>query len=214
MTSSLYRMSKSSVCHTTPSDDALSVSSECSGEADCLSYSPPPLNDSSKRVPFNFFNQVQHELNDFDFFKAKAELFKNSLKNTYALTVSPQSTPLMKNKKPLQQVEILRRVVSEACDKFDASYLCYFEFYSNMTDIHLHGFLIVRLVKDIDEIKRHIRSALYRGNLPKDRIRLQVPVKVTPQKEISYRTGWIDYCLKDCAFMIKNNIIPFYKIRH
>lgn len=80
-----------------------------------------------------------------------------------------------------------------------------------MTDIHIHGFITVKKVKDIDNIKRSLRNILYRNCPPTDPRRAAVPVQIKKQGR-DMRTGWVDYCLKDMQFMLKNNIIPFYKI--
>lgn len=215
MTSSLYRITstKSSVSHTTNSEDALSVSSEGSDDdrANYLGYSSPPIQDNSKRGPSPFFQLVSSDSPDYEFYKSKLMLFQESKKITYAFTVSPQSTPLMRNKKPLQQVDILKRIVNEVCDQYEASYICCYEFYSNMSDIHLHGFLIVT-VKHIDDIKRDLRKILYRNKPPLNEKLAAIPVQIKRQG-IDMRAGWVDYCSKDLKFMIKNNMYPFYKIR-
>lgn len=215
MTSSLYKItSKSLVSHTTPSEDALSVSSEGSNDdrANYLGYSSPPISPVSTRRPLHFMRLLSSNSHDLEFYKSKLQLFQNYDKETYALTISPQSTPLMKNKTPIQQEEVIKRILIEAIDAVDASVVGFFEFYSNMTDIHLHGFITVKKVKDIDYIKRHLRNILFRGKPPTDARRLAIPVQIKKQGR-DMRAGWVEYCLKDAPFMIKNNMLPVYKIR-
>jgi len=215
MTSSLYKItSKSLVSHTTPSEDALSVSSESSNDdrANYLGYSSPPIPPDSTRRPFHFMRLLSSNSHDLEFYKSKFQMFKDYDKETYALTISPQATPLMKNKTPRQQEEILKRILIEAIDEVEASVVSSFEFYSNMSDIHLHGFLTVKKVKDIDYIKRYLRNIIFRGKPPTDPRRLAIPVQIKKQGR-DMRAGWFDYCLKDAPFMIKNNMLPVYKIR-
>lgn len=216
MASSLYKItSKSLESHTTPSEDALSVSSEGTNDdrANCLGYSSPPPSPVSNRRPLHFMRLLSSNSHDLEFYKSKLQMFQHHSEETFALTISPKNTPLMKNKKPFEQQEIIRRLLFEAVDAVDASVVGFFEFYSNLTDIHLHGFLTIKKVlKDVDYIKKHIRNALYRGKPPKDARLCAVPVQIKKQGR-DMRAGWVEYCLKDAPFMIKNNFLPIYKIR-
>lgn len=115
----LIKLNKSSVSHTTPSEDAVTISSDSYDdqiEADYLGYSPPPVTHNHKSVPTQFIQLVSSGTHDLDFYKSKLLVFHDTFRETYALTISPQSTPLMKNKKPLQQVDILKRIVNETMD--------------------------------------------------------------------------------------------------
>lgn len=216
MASSLYKISstKSSVSHTTNSEALITDSSDSDDDKGelCLGYSSPPISQHSNRRPIHFMRLLSSNSHDLDFYKSKFQCFVDYKLETYALTISPKSTPLMKNKTPHQQEEILKRILFEAIDEVEASVVASFEFYTDMTDIHMHGFLTVKKVKDLDHIKRSIRNTLFRGKPPTDARRAAVPVQIKKQGR-DMRVGWLDYCTKDAPFMIKNNFLPIYKIR-
>lgn len=115
----------------------------------------------------------------------------------HAFTISPKSTPLMKNKNLKQQRDILITCIKVSICSLDIDYFVFFEIYSDNENIHCHGFLSSKYISHIETFKKNVRKHMWKGE--KHDRRGKCPLIQTDQQGIDNESvkRWRNYCIKD-----------------
>lgn len=127
----------------------------------------------------------------------------------YACTISPKSSPLLRNKPLSIQYGILAAYIKQTMPLYSNKYFFTFETYSDNVNLHIHGFVNFRTLEDIRKFKRENRQMFNITLKPKQKDCL-THVKLIGNDE-TLRQRWIGYCYKEMAWSIKSDIPPVYR---
>lgn len=136
-------------------------------------------------------------------------LFRELKDNVYAFTISPKSSPLLKNKSIKAQYVLLVNYLRNTLPLYGNKYISIFETYSDNINLHCHGMLCFRTLDDIVKFKRDARQHF---NI---KLKERETDKLTHVKQLGYdleaRCRWIGYCYKELRWAIKNELMPIFR---
>lgn len=134
---------------------------------------------------------------------------------SYSITISPKSSPILKNKPLTTQYMLLSNILKGILSEFKINYFLTFETYVDGTDLHCHGFFTISKLTDLPKIKKEIRSKLNislkeKGIKKKDVCNY---FRLMGADEDSIKR-WTGYCYKEMNYMVNNNFSPIYRYDH
>jgi len=127
----------------------------------------------------------------------------------HAVTISPKSSPILMSHSLPKQYQILINFLKQTLPQYSNKYFFSFETYSDLTNLHAHGFVNFRTLTDITHFKKQCKSFFYIKVKPKARDKL-TDVKLLGNDEDA-RRRWIAYCYKEMDWSIRNDIPPIYR---
>lgn len=127
----------------------------------------------------------------------------------YSFTISPKSSPLIRQMKPLAQYQFMVNFLRQSLPKFTNKYFVVFEMYSDNENIHCHGFTQFRIIDNIRLFKKEVKI-FYNLNQDKNKVSPLTHVKSIGYDEEAQRR-WIGYMSKEMKYMIDQNFTPIYR---
>lgn len=128
---------------------------------------------------------------------------------SYSFTISPKSSPLIRQRKSLEQYQFMVNFLRQCLPKFSNKYFVTFEMYADNENLHCHGFTQFRIIDNIRLFKKEVKMFY---NLNQDRNK---KAPVAHVKSIGYdedaQKRWIGYISKEMEYMIKESFTPIYR---
>lgn len=168
---------------------------------------------SAKCVPHSMEiikeGQIDISMNSY---KEKIKYFYDSKVYAYAFTVSPKSSPVLKSKNIERQYTLISNIIKSVLSKHNCNFWFSFEFYKDNENLHTHGFLTVKYVKDLITIKKELKEAFnFQDKLKKSKF--DSLTKITESGyDADSKARWSKYCLKELRHALTNNLNPIYSI--
>lgn len=143
------------------------------------------------------------------FYIAKLLLFKDINSNVYAFTLSPKSSPILKNKPLKTQYDYLCNYLKHTLSLYGNKYISIFETYADNENLHCHGMISFRTLEDIKKFRKDARTHF---NI---KLKERESDKLTHVKQLGFdteaRCRWIGYCYKELKWAIENNLNPIFR---
>lgn len=149
------------------------------------------------RLPFHYIGKMLY--------------FDDSSIYSYSFTVSPKSSPAIKDMTLKAQYNFMVNSLKDILSRYNINYYITFELYEDNFDMHCHGFLTFSRLVDIANIKRDIRAIYKMPKLKQGEKNILCHIKPIGYDE-DQQKRWIGYCYKDLTFMCKNDFTPMYRI--
>lgn len=150
-------------------------------------------------------------IDDLTFYRSKMDYFLRNDVYSYALTISPRSSPLINNKSLIIQSQILYITIKNVLSSYDCNYWLTFETYADYNDLHLHGFITFPSLQVLKEFRKGLREAF---KMPK--LKPKTKDSLTDVKPNGYdkesKERWSGYCVKEMRYSMENGFYPFYRI--
>jgi len=145
----------------------------------------------------------------FRFNVAKLLRFESKNVYPYAVTLSPKSSPLLKNKSLKAQYDILHNYLCQTLSLYCNKYFFTFEIYSDNINMHCHGLMEFRTAMDIKKFRKDAREFFNIKLKEREQDRL-THVKLLGNDEEA-RQRWIGYCLKEMKWSLINGHNPIFR---
>jgi len=145
----------------------------------------------------------------FRFNVAKLLRFESKNVFPYAVTLSPKSSPLLKNKSLKAQYDIIHNYLCQTLSLYCNKYYFTFEIYSDNVNMHCHGLMQFRTANDIKKFRKDARQFFNIKLKEREQDRL-THVKLLGNDEDA-RKRWLGYCLKELKWSLTNGHNPIYR---
>lgn len=142
-------------------------------------------------------------------FMSKLAHWTNENKFCYSYTISPKSSPKLKNKTLQFQYDFLSNSVKDILSKYDCNYYFVFEIYSDNENMHMHGFITFPTASSITSIKKEMKMLFGIKSEKGKKDRLNLIKSMGHDQDLHQR--WTGYCYKELIYGIKNGYKPIYR---
>lgn len=183
----------------------------------------------SKKLPVNNFDNMLEDNNylqlneppsnrhrliditDLQYYREKFDYFMRKDIYSYSITISPKTSPLLKNKSLKQQSILLTNAIKSILGTYEINYCLTYEDYADRENLHLHGFITLPRLDDISKLKRELRTYFQMPPL-KTRAR-DAFSKIDPcGYDMDSKNRWLGYCIKQMRYSIEQGWTPFFRI--
>lgn len=127
----------------------------------------------------------------------------------YSFTLSPKSSPLLKNKSSHQQYSLIQSWLRQVLPLYSNKYFMTFETYSDNVNLHVHGFMQFRILDNITKFKRDAKQH-FNIKLQKREKDPLTHIKLIGN-DFDQRKRWIGYIYKEMQWALKNHLNPIFR---